>query len=212
MLYHRQNIIDIQKFLESENAHEGLLEARELLKSPSHFANLVAHQQLQVKLPAQSTQLYWKEIVTTGAPSKSDIINEIRNFFEGPINMDLMIAGAFKNVFENILVKNTGDEGVPDKKWVDDLKATGIDLATCLVGSQQATMALDNENDIEQAYMILKYNIEPKIKQVCLDDTAIKNFQKLLFKMETHMFAAREYKKLVQIKQNEYQKLVQKKI
>jgi len=73
--------------------------------------------------------------VTTGAPTKSDIINEIRNFFEGPINMDLMIAGAFKNVFENILVKNTGDEGVPDKKWVDDLKATGVDLATCLVGS-----------------------------------------------------------------------------
>jgi len=55
MLYHRQNIIDIQKFLESENAHEGLLEARELLKSPSHFANLVAHQQKQVKLPAKST-------------------------------------------------------------------------------------------------------------------------------------------------------------
>ena len=88
---------------------------------------------MQVKLPAKKAELYWKEIVTTGAPSKSDIINEIRNFFEGPINMDFMIAGAFKNIFENIFVKN--NEGAAEKSIKDDLKATGIDLATCLVGS-----------------------------------------------------------------------------
>ena len=41
---------------------------------------------------------YWKAIVSTGAPNKSEIIQEIKNFFEGPINMDYMILGALKNI------------------------------------------------------------------------------------------------------------------
>lgn len=108
MLYHRQNIIDIQKFLEAENAHEKLLEAREMLQSPSNFGNLVAFNQMRVVIPANQTKNYWKEIVTTGAPTKSDLINELKNFFEGPINMDLMIAGAAKNIIEkNLKNKDT---------------------------------------------------------------------------------------------------------
>lgn len=78
-----------------------------------------------------------------------------------------------------------------------DLKAAGTDLLTCLVVSQQAIMSLDSKNDIDEAYLFLKHNVEPKIKQICLDEGAIKNFQRLLFRMETHMFATREYKKLV---------------
>jgi hypothetical protein len=44
---------------------------------------------------------YWKEIVTNGTPSKEELITDLKNFFEGPINMDLMILGSLKNILQD---------------------------------------------------------------------------------------------------------------
>lgn len=71
-----------------------------MLQSPSNFGNLVAFKDMRVIIPPSQVKNYWKEIVTTGAPTKSDLISEMKNFFEGPINMDFMIAGALKNILE----------------------------------------------------------------------------------------------------------------
>lgn len=39
--------------------------------------------------------------------------------------------------------------------------------------------------------------MEPQISKICVDERSAANFKKLMFKIETHMFALREYKKMV---------------
>jgi hypothetical protein len=44
--------------------------------------------------------MYWKEIIQNGTPSKEELITEIKNFFEGPINIDFMILGSIMNILQ----------------------------------------------------------------------------------------------------------------
>ena len=46
-------------------------------------------------------------------------------------------------------------------------------MLTTLVISQQAVMALDVKNDIEEAYIYLKEYVEPKINKICIDQSSI---------------------------------------
>ena len=145
-----------------------------MLQSPSNFGNLVAFKEMRFIIPQSQVENYWKEIVTTGAPSKSDLISEMKNFFEGPINMDFMIAGALKNILEQQVQQ--GDNRNIEQQLRDllvDLKSGGTDLLTTLVISQQAVMALDVKNDIEEAYIYLKEYVEPKIYKICIDQSSI---------------------------------------
>ena len=50
-----------------------------------------------IRLDPAKEQAYLKEIVENGTPSKQEIVAEVRNFFEGPINMDLMVAAQIMN-------------------------------------------------------------------------------------------------------------------
>jgi len=37
-------------------------------------------------------------MIEKGTPSKEDLIRDLKNFFEGPINMDLMLLGGVKQL------------------------------------------------------------------------------------------------------------------
>lgn len=37
-------------------------------------------------------------MIQNGTPSKSDLIQDLKNFFEGPINLDLMLLGGVKQL------------------------------------------------------------------------------------------------------------------
>jgi len=37
-------------------------------------------------------------MIEKGTPSKEDLITDLKNFFEGPINMDLMLLGGVKQL------------------------------------------------------------------------------------------------------------------
>jgi hypothetical protein len=66
-----------------------------------------------------------------------------------------------------------------------------------LIVSQQATQIMDQRNEIERAYLLLKEQVEPQIQKICVDERSAQSFRQLMFKIETHMFAIREYKKMV---------------
>jgi hypothetical protein len=67
-----------------------------LLQAPGNFANQLQGRTSQIDLGDEKA--YWKEIVTNGTPSKEELLTELKNFFEGPINLDLMILGSLKNI------------------------------------------------------------------------------------------------------------------
>ena len=41
---------------------------------------------------------YERNIMENGTPSREELISELRNFFEGPINLDLMLLGLVKSL------------------------------------------------------------------------------------------------------------------
>ena len=69
-----------------------------MLQAPGNFANQLQGKPSQVSL--ENEKAYWKEIVTNGTPSKEELLTELKNFFEGPINLDLMILGSLKNILQ----------------------------------------------------------------------------------------------------------------
>ena len=123
-------------------------------------------------------------------------MTELKNFFEGPINLDFMILGSLKNILQE-----TEGKGMPKLK---SIKNTARNFGETLVISQQATQILDQRNELERAYLLLKENVEPHIQKICLDEHSAQSFRNLMFKIETHMFAIREYKKMVASKQKCY--------
>ena len=123
-------------------------------------------------------------------------MTELKNFFEGPINLDFMILGSLKNILQE-----TEGKGMPKLK---SIKNTARNFGETLVISQQATQILDQRNELERAYLLLKENVEPHIQKICLDEHSAQSFRNLMLKIETHMFAIREYKKMVASKQKCY--------
>ena len=73
----------------------------------------------------------WQYIVKNGTPSSDEILLDIRNFFEGPINLDLMMLGAAKNLA-------TDDQSI----GLDKLKKEGMNLLQTIGLSAIATQTI----------------------------------------------------------------------
>jgi len=67
-------------------------------------------------------------MIEKGTPSKEDLIKDLKNFFEGPINMDLMLLGGVKQL-------GIHQGNVPSKEQAKSV-AQGIGMSMVL--SQQA--------------------------------------------------------------------------
>jgi hypothetical protein len=84
--------------LKKENAFEEVEKARELLSSEGNFVNQMQipdQTNTKISLDEQECQRY---MIEKGTPSKEDLIVDLKNFFEGPINMDLMLLGGVKQL------------------------------------------------------------------------------------------------------------------
>ena len=77
----------------------------------------------------ENVDKYLVEIIQNGALSKDQIVDELRNYFEGPINMDFMLAGIAKNLFQ----KSYSTGSMPSKT---EMAKTGNTLLVSLVQSQ----------------------------------------------------------------------------
>jgi len=119
----------------SENSYGNLLDARKLLQDPANFANQVSESKNQIKLNKDKVDKYWKAIVSKGALNKSEILLEIKNFFEGPINMDFMILGALKNSINKCQPEEEGKE-FDVKELPGLLKEQAKDLSSTIMLSQ----------------------------------------------------------------------------
>jgi len=62
-----------------------------------------------IKLDPKDQAKYHEAIMQHGTPGKKELIQEIKNFFEGPINMDLMLLGAAKSVVEEVTGAGKGE-------------------------------------------------------------------------------------------------------
>lgn len=213
MLHHRDNVIDCLNFLDKENAYEDLQEARKLLKRSNTFQGDAATDVPLIKLDPKDQAKYHEAIMQHGTPGKKELIQEIKNFFEGPINMDLMLLGAAKSVFEDMIGTGEGEDAKQpsqeDQAKSEPAPGTQADLkkslgknlyslAITLQESQGAVKVLDEAGLIELAYLTLKRNISPEIERVSLfpaskdkegDQHTMTDFERLLFKIECHIFA-----------------------
>lgn len=50
------------------------------------------------RLDDKKLESYERNIIESGTPSKEELVQELKNFFEGPINLDLMILGSLKSL------------------------------------------------------------------------------------------------------------------
>ena len=117
-----------------------------------------------------------------------------------------MLAGTAASVIQQA----SQDEGDADSKrkiLKDNLAAFG----TVLVHSQQAVKILDEYGLVETAYLILKHHVGPSVQRVSLaapgdskSPESMSDFDRLLFKMECHIFAQRQHRKLIEDKEQIY--------
>lgn len=68
-----------------------------------------------------------------------------------------------------------------------------------------------NDN-FETAYVILRKEVAPKVQQVCLKEEHLRDFNRILFKIETHVFALRTFKMMKDKKEAAWTKNVNIKI
>ena len=110
---------------------------------------------------------------------------DVRNFFEGPINLDLMILGQVANL------KSQSKE-----LTTEDVKKAATSLANTFLQSQVAINEMIQQDDFEKAYLTLKEVVAPQVRQVCLTEEHMHDFNKILFKIEAHVFALRTFRRL----------------
>jgi hypothetical protein len=105
-------------------------------------------------------------------------VRNLRNYFEGPINLDLMMLGIVKNLG---LHQGT----IPD---IDKAKALGKSLLYNIVYSAQAIQAMQN-SEMNVGYQILQQAVKPHVKAICFQEQDMSTFNALLADIETYFYA-----------------------
>ena len=92
-----------------------------------------------------------------GTPSKQELVLDVKNFFEGPINLDMMILGTAKSFITDASANSDGE----DLKSSAAANLTG--LQSSLMYSQHALKLLEEYGLVEEAYMHLKHSVGPEV-------------------------------------------------
>mmetsp|Transcript_2912 Transcript_2912/g.4944 ORF Transcript_2912/g.4944 Transcript_2912/m.4944 type:complete len:166 (-) Transcript_2912:109-606(-) len=132
---------------------------------------------------------YLKSIMHNGgAPSLEELMRQQKDYFEGPVNMDLMMAGAARKTLRQLVSSPLSSLQDLMQAFIQGLRP----LAVCLAYSSNAIQQIQQSRQLDFSYLILKQNVEPVIKDIQLLEGGDHEFQSLLFSMETAIFA-RQY-------------------
>ena len=119
-----------------------------------------------VALDEKKTAGYERNIMENGTPSREELILELRNFFEGPINLDLMLLGLIKNMGND--TKKSGKYFPP--KEVRQQASQGLTAGVLI--PQQVIQYLQM-GYIDAAHRILINAVQPNIKKICLNESSL---------------------------------------
>lgn len=103
LMYHGENLKSIEESLDSENAWQEARAAKSFMaKSMNSFLLSESRSSEKFQLSKERQQACLREIVANGTPSLDEILLDIKLYFEGPINLNLMTAASAKTMFQKL--------------------------------------------------------------------------------------------------------------
>lgn len=103
MMYHGENLRSIQESLEGENAWQEVRAAKSFMsKSMNSYLLSEGRSSDKFQLSKERQQACLREIIENGTPTLDEILLDIKLYFEGPINLNLMTAASAKVIYQKL--------------------------------------------------------------------------------------------------------------